>query len=221
VTLESNRGKHRKYLPFVFTEQGVAMLSGVLRSDTAVEMSIRIMQAFVLMRKILASQAPLIHRVEHLEHFKNEANNRIELLFKAIEQRSQIPEKGIFFEGQVFDAWVFVSDLVRSAMKSIVLIDNYVDDTVLKLFLKRNEGVNVTIFTRNITPVLTLEAEKFNRQYGGLRIRQLTASHDRFMIIDEKGLYHIGASLKDLGKRWFAFSKIDTLAPAVLHRLQD
>jgi hypothetical protein len=213
--------KHSSNNPYAFTEHGVAMLSAVLRSQLAINISIKIIEAFVGMRKLLLNQIPLIRRFETIECRLDEVDSKFEKFFHSLESRNKLPDTGIFFEGQVFDAWVFVSDLVRSAMKSIVLIDNYVDDTVLKLFLKRNEGVNVTIFTRNITPVLTLEAEKFNRQYGGLRIRQLTASHDRFMIIDEKGLYHIGASLKDLGKRWFAFSKIDTLAPAVLHRLQD
>jgi phage regulator Rha-like protein len=215
------RGRHRKYASKVFTEHGVAMLASVLRSAAAVEMSVQIIKAFVAMRKFLVRHEQLFDKLARIDYKISQADHKFQQIFNALESRSKLPDTGIFFEGQVFDAWVFVSDLVRTAMKSIVLIDNYVDDTVLKLFLKRNEGVNVTIFTRNITPVLTLEAEKFNRQYGGLRIRQLTASHDRFMIIDEKGLYHIGASLKDLGKRWFAFSKIDTLAPAVLHRLQD
>jgi phage regulator Rha-like protein len=125
VTLDNRRGQHRKYLPFAFTEQGVAMLSAVLRSETAVLVSIRIMQAFVVMRKAFVTHAPLIQRVERLEEFKNEANARIDLLFSAIEEKSPIPEKGIFFEGEVFDAWVFISDLVRSAKLSILLIDNF------------------------------------------------------------------------------------------------
>jgi phage regulator Rha-like protein len=174
ATLKTGRGQHRKYLPFAFTEQGVAMLSAVLRSETAVLVSIRIMQAFVVMRKAFVTHAPLIQRVERLEEFKNEANARIDLLFSAIEEKSPIPEKGIFFEGEVFDAWVFISDLVRSAKLSILLIDNFMDDTVLTLFMKRNEGVAVTIFTRKITPQLALEADKFNKQYGGLTLRQLT-----------------------------------------------
>ncbi len=200
MTLKGTRGKHRKYLPFVFTEQGVAMLSAVLKSDTAVAVSIRIMDAFVLMRNAFVVHAPLIQRIERLEEFKNDAKTRIDLLFKAMEKNSSLPKTGIFFEGQVFDAWTFVSDLIRSARQSILLIDNYIDDSVLKLFLKRHEGVSVTIYTRHITPELALEADKFNQQYGALSIHQFNNSHDRFLIIDQTILYHIGASLKDLGK---------------------
>ena len=116
---------------------------------------------------------------------------------------------------------MFVSDLIRSADASIILIDNYLDDTVLKLLAKRKSGVAITLFTRKTTPQLSLEAEKFNRQYGRLEIRQLTNCHDRFLIIDETALYHIGASLKDLGKSWFAFSKIDTLLPSLQVRLKE
>jgi len=220
ATLNSHRGKHRKYLPYVFTEQGVAMLSAVLRSDTAVAVSIRIMQAFVHMRKVFFTHSPILQRVEHLEEFKNAANARIDLLFKAIEEKSPLPETGIFFEGEVFDAWAFVSDLVRSAKHSILLIDNYIDDTILKLFAKRAEEVSVIIYTRKLTPQFALEADKFIKQQGGLTLQELTTCHDRFLIIDDTVLYHIGASLKDLGKKWFAFSRIDSLVPAVLQRLR-
>jgi phage regulator Rha-like protein len=137
ATLENQRGKHRKYMPYVFTEQGVAMLSAVLRSETAVAVSIRIMQAFVSMRNTLLHHAPLVKRVEHLEEFKHDANTRIDLLFKVLEEKSPTPKSGIFFEGQVFDAWMFASDLVISAEKTIILIDNYMDDTVLKLLVKQ------------------------------------------------------------------------------------
>ena len=116
---------------------------------------------------------------------------------------------------------MLVSDLIRSANHSILLIDNYLDDTVLQLFLKRKQDVAVTLYTRQVTPPLTLEVEKFNRQYGGITIQQLSHCHDRFMIIDKQVLYHIGASLKDLGKKWFAFSKIDSLTPAILQRLGE
>jgi hypothetical protein len=183
----------RRKVPYVFTEQGVAMLSAVLRSDTAVAVSIRIMQAFVSMRNTLLFHTPLVQRVERLEEFKYDANTRIDLLFKVIEEKSPIPETGIFFEGQVFDAWMFVSDLVKSAEKSIILIDNYIDDTVLKLLSKRQPGVTITLFTRKVTPQLILEADKFNSQYGGLEIKLLAICHDRFLIIDETALYHIGA----------------------------
>jgi hypothetical protein len=119
------------------------------------------------------------------------------------------PVEGIFFEGQIFDAWQFVARLIKEATHSILLIDNYIDETVLHLLAKRNPGVNATIFTANITPQLKTDLKKHNQQYPPIELKQFTKSHDRFLIIDEKELYHIGASLKDLGKRWFAFSKIN------------
>ncbi len=215
-----NRLKHSTFIPFAFTEPGVSMLSTVLRSKTAVAVSITIIEAFVELRKLLYDQIPIIKRFENIDTKLTEADLKFQQIFKALEARNPLPETGIFFEGQVFDAWVFVSDLIRTAEHTIVLIDNYVDDTVFKLLLKRKEGVVIMIFIRQVTPQLALEADKFNRQYGSLILRQLNACHDRFLIIDGKVLYHIGASLKDLGKRWFAFSRIDTLAPAVLQRLK-
>jgi hypothetical protein len=216
-----NRMKHSTARPHVFTEHGVAMLSAVLKSSIAIEVSIQIIEAFVLMRKMNISNQPLIQRIKNLENHQKENNDKFDMIFKALANHKPIPETGLFFNGQVFDAWMFVSDLIRSAVPSIVLIDNYLDDTVLKLLAKRKPGVAITLFTQKITPQLSIEAEKFNRQYGELEIRQLTNCHDRFLIIDETALYHIGASLKDLGKSWFAFSKIDTLAPSVLGRLKE
>jgi phage regulator Rha-like protein len=221
-TLKTNeRGRHRKYLPYVFTEQGVAMLASVLRSDTAAKVSVQIIKAFVAMRRFLAHNEQLFERLTQIDVRLCDADQKFQQIFKALEARSELPETGIFFEGQVFDAWVFIADLIRGAKQSILLIDNFVDDTVLTLFLKRNEGVAVTIFTRQITQQLALEANKFNKQYGGLTLRQITTCHDRFLIIDGKVLYHIGASLKDLGKKWFGFSRIDTLAPAVMQKLNE
>jgi hypothetical protein len=216
-----SRLKHSTSNPYVFTEQGVSMLSSVLRSETAIAVSIRIMDAFVEMRKLLSDPLSLIKRFKIIDLKLSDTDLKFEKIFEALETRNILPETGIFFEGEVFDAWVFISDLVRSAKLSILLIDNFVDDTVLTLFMKRNEGVAVTIFTRQITPQLALEADKFNKQYGGLTLRQLTTCHDRFLIVDDKVLYHIGASLKDLGKKWFGFSRIDTLAPAVMQKLNE
>jgi hypothetical protein len=211
----------RRSAPYVFTEQGVAGLSGILKSDTAVRVHIDIMRAFVQMRQEFQQYGHLLRRVGSLEAHKTESEKKFQQIFQALEGSGKLPETGIFFEGQVFDAWMFVSDLIRSAGTSIVLIDNYLDDTVLKLLAKRKSGVAITLFTRKVTPQLSIESDKFNRQYGGLEIRQLSNCHDRFLIIDETSLYHIGASLKDLGKNWFAFSKIDTLLPSLQVRLKE
>jgi len=131
-----------------------------------------------------------------------------------------IPKQGIFFEGQVFDAHIFVSDLLKSAKRSIIIIDNYIDDSVLVHLAKKNKGVHVTIFTKNISKHLSQDARKFNDQYPELEIREIKSAHDRFMIIDNRTVYHFGASLKDLGKKWFAFSKMDIGAMEMISRLE-
>lgn len=219
VTLKENRGAHRKYLPFVFTEQGVAMLSAVLRSETAIKVSLQIMSAFVEMRKLILGNAALFQRIDKVENKQLEADKMFEQIFRALESKEKVPEKGLFFEGQLFDAWRFVSDLIRKAEKSLVLIDNFVDDTVLSLFTKRRKGVVVTIYTRNISRQLTVDLEKYNSQYETIALKELMQAHDRFLIIDDTELYHIGASLKDLGKKWFAFSKMDTETLNILNKL--
>lgn len=219
VTLESQRGKHRKYLPYVFTEQGIAMLSAVLRSDTAVNVSIQIMQAFIEMKKFIANNALLFHRLEKVELKQVETDQKFIQIFNALQDKTLKPKQGIFFEGQVFDAYAFVADLIRSAEKSIVLIDNYVDDTVLTLFTKRKPSVKLTIFTKRISKQLALDLKKHNEQYEPIYIKEFANSHDRFLIIDENLVYHFGASLKDLGKKWFAFSKFDKNALSLLNKL--
>lgn len=186
VTIESQRGKHRKYLPYAFTEQGVAMLSAVLRSDTAVNVSIQIMQAFVEMKKFIATNALLFNRLEKVELKQIENDQKFEQIFNAIQDKSIKSKQGIFFEGQVFDAYSFVADLIRSAENSIVLIDNYIDDTVLTLFTKRMPQVKVTIFTKRINKQLALDLKKHNEQYSPIQIKEFANSHDRFFIIDEK-----------------------------------
>jgi hypothetical protein len=171
VTLETGRGKHRKYLPYVFTEQGVSMLSAVLRSDTAVKVSIQIINAFVEMRRFIQHNASVFARLDSVERrqlvFESETEKNFEKVFQALERRDEPPRQGIFYNGQVYDAWRFASDLVRKAKNSLVLIDNY------------------------------------------------------FVIIDGNDIYHIGASLKDLGKKWFAFSKMDLGAVEMLGKLEN
>ncbi len=208
VTSSFNYGG-RRYLPYVFTEQGIAMLSAVLRSDVAVKVSIEIMNAFVEMRRILISNASLFHRLDNIELKQLQADQKFEELFKALQSGKLNSEKGVFYDGQIFDAYTFVSDIIRSAKRSIILFDNYVDDTVLTLLSKRNENVTATIYTKNISNQLKLDLQRYNSQYPSIDIEVFSDAHDRFLIIDQTELYHIGASLKDLGKKWFAFSRMD------------
>ena len=218
------RGKHRKYLPYAFTEQGVAMLSGILRSDTAVKMSIQIMNAFVAMRKFIINNAQIFQRIDNVEKkqlkYEMKTNEKFDKIFDAMQSKEFEPKQGIFFDGQIFDAHKFVSDLIRKADKSIILIDNYIDDTILDLFSKKKKNVTVTILTKKITKTMSLDVKKFNSQYPSIAIKEFTKAHDRFIIIDDKDVYHIGASLKDLGKKWFAFSKLDKSAFELLENLK-
>lgn len=188
----------RRFLPNVFTEQGVSMLSAVLNSERAIQVSIQIMQAFVHMRKFLSNNTFVFERLERLEMRQLEADQNFEKLFKALEQKQLPPDKGIFFDGQMFDAYVFVADLIKQAKSSIILIDNYVDESVLHLLTKRKKGVTATIYTRSISKSLAHDLKKHSSQYEPVEIKVQSQSHDRFLILDQKELYHIGASLKDL-----------------------
>ncbi|WP_113637038.1 ORF6N domain-containing protein [Nubsella zeaxanthinifaciens] len=199
----------RRYLPYAFTEQGVAMGSAILRSDIAVKMSVEIMEAFVEMRRMLISNASLFHRLDNIELKQLEADQKFEEIFKALESDKLHSEKGIFYNGQIFDAYAFVSDIIRSAKSSVILLDNYVDDTVLTLLGKRKTNVTATILTKSISNQLRLDLQRYNSQYPPIEIEVFSDAHDRFLIIDHTELYHIGASLKDLGKKWFAFSRMD------------
>lgn len=214
------RGKHRKYLPYAFTEQGIAMLSAVLRSEVAIQVSIKIMQAFVQMRHTLLNNAGLIQRLENVERQQIEMSGQLEHIFLALEGNKPRTQ-GIFFDGETFDAYAFVADLVRKAKSSIILIDNYLDDSVLTLFSKRNSGVNVTLYTKTISRQLALYLARYNSQYEPITIKPFSQSHDRFLILDRTELYHIGASLKDLGKKWFAFSKMDLSTSKILEQLEN
>jgi hypothetical protein len=221
VTSKTDRGG-RRYLPFVFTEQGVAMLSTVLRSDVAIQTSIQIMQAFVSMRKFLLNNASFFQRLEQVELNQLKSNERIDKIFSALEKSNTLPTQGVFFDGQIFDAYELMSRIIRSAKKEIILIDNYIDESVLTHLSKRAENVEAIIYTKSIPRVLQLDLERHNSQYPPISIRELRESHDRFLIIDRNELYHIGASLKDLGKKWFAFSKLDdTLLEFIIEKITE
>jgi len=219
VISSSGHGGRRK-LPYVFTEQGVAMLAGVLRSDTAVEMSIQIINAFVSMRRFIGTNARIFQRLDTLEIKQIDTDRKIDAVLNAIEGKEIQPKQGIFFDGQIFDAYKFVGDLIRTAQESITIIDNYIDDTVLIHLTKRNEDVKVTILTKSISKQLALDVKKYNEPYPAIEIKEFKNSHDRFLIIDNATVYHFGASLKDLGKKWFAFSKMDIGVGEMLTRVK-
>jgi len=206
--------KHSSVVPYVFTEQGISMLSTVLRSQTAIDVSIRIMDAFVAMRHFLANNAQVFQRLANIEYHQIETDKRIDEVFKRLDANVQ-PQQGIFYDGQVFDAYQFVSDLVRKAKNSIVLIDNYVDDTVLTLLDKRSDNVTATIYTQHISQQFQLDINRHNTQYPAINVEHFNRAHDRFLLIDDE-VYHIGASIKDLGKKWFAFTLMQDITTSEL-----
>lgn len=222
----SSWGGTRK-LPYAFTEQGIAMLSSVLKSQTAVEVNIRIMRAFIAMRRFIATNAQLFQRFETIEYHQLEmkqhqevTDRRIDEVFKRLDTDIP-PMQGIFYDGQVFDAYRFVSDLIRKAKQSIVLIDNYVDDTVLTLLDKRSEGVSATIYTQRVSSQFQLDVDRHNSQYPLIEIKRFNKAHDRFLLIDNE-VYHIGASIKDLGKKWFGFTLMrDITATELIKKIKD
>ncbi|WP_219615994.1 ORF6N domain-containing protein [Acidithiobacillus ferriphilus] len=221
VTSSAHGG--RRYPPYAFTEQGVAMLSAVLRSEAAIQISIHIINAFVAMRRFMAANGSLLQRMDSLEkrqiHHEINTDDRFNKVFDALESKNLNPTQGIFFDGQIFDAYVFVNDLLRQAKQSIVLIDNYIDDSVVMQLAKRRQGVSATILTKTISKQIAQDLKKHNAQYPPIQIHEFGDSHDRFLILDDKSVYHLGASLKDLGKKWFAFSRMDKSGLKVMERV--
>ena len=206
IATSKQRGGTR-YAPYAFTENGVAMLSSVLHTEKAIATNIQIMRAFTTMRHVLSSNIQIRQRLIELEHHQIETDKRIDEVFQRLNQGVQVKE-GIFYDGQIFDAYAFASELIKSAKKRIVLIDNYIDESVVLMLAKRNEGVSAEIVTKQISETLTLDIERHNRQYPPINIRESPRYHDRFLIVDDT-VYHIGASLKDLGKKLFAFSRME------------
>ena len=219
VTLNEKQGQHLKYMPYAFTEQGVAMLSSVLRSQTAIDVNIQIMRAFVSMRHFMVNNASVFSRLETIEYHQlemqqhqQETDKRIDEVFRRLDEGNAKPKQGVFYNGQVYDAYTFVSDLIKSAKRRIVLIDNYVDETVLTLLDKRDNNVSAIIYTQQISRQFQLDIDRHNAQYAPTDVETFRLSHDRFLCIDDD-VYHIGASIKDLGKKWFGFSKMEILTP--------
>lgn len=206
--LETRGG--RQYLPYAFTEQGVAMLASVLKSQTAIQVSIKIMDAFVAMRKFLLSNAQVFQRLDRLETKQLESDQKIETLFTIMDKYKIENRQGVFVQGQIFDAYITFQNLIQKAQKEIILIDNYIDLTVLERLAQKKPGVNVTIYTRADTHITNLDIAKFNAQYPTLIIKHTSKMHDRFLILDNSEIYFIGASVKDLGKKCFAFNIMDS-----------
>ena len=211
VTMKTERGKNIKYLPYAFTEQGVAMLSGILRGNTAIEVNIRIMRAFVAMRRFLLANVQVFQRIETLEMRQIATDNKLNQVLSKLDDGTATKIEGIFYEGEVFSARAFIEDLIKSAQREIILIDAYVDATILNLLTLRAPDVAASVYTGQIKPALQKAHTLHNQQYPVAPIRLQTYSsnfHDRFLIIDD-AVYHVGASLKDLGKRLFAFTRME------------
>ncbi|MBQ2917485.1 MAG: ORF6N domain-containing protein [Clostridia bacterium] len=200
----------RKYLPYVFTEQGIAMLSGLLRNEIAVKVSISIMDAFVEMRTFLTNNGQIFQEISSLKSKLLEHDRKFDKVFDEL-QKNKIAEfkQKIFFDGQIYDAYSLIINIIKTANTKILIIDNYIDDSILEMLSKKNNNVEVVILTSQYCNLNKLDINKFNKQYPNLKISRTNKFHDRFIIIDNNSLYHIGASLKDLGKKCFAISKIE------------
>ena len=225
VVMSSSGHGGRRVPPYAFTEQGIAMLSAVLRSDVAVEVSIRIMDAFVELRRFIVSNAQLFERIERVElkqlTYQKETNEKLEQVFDFINAHAESSQK-IFFNGQIYDAFSLLARLIEKATKDIILIDGYVDIGTLNLLAKKKNGVDVEIHTFSNTRLTEADVTKFNSQYPTLTVKYTNAFHDRFLILDQKEAYHIGASLKDAGKKCFAIALLqeEGLLKELLGRLQ-
>jgi len=210
IATSSDGSKHggRRYMPYVFTEQGIAMLSAVLRSDVAVQVSIKIMNAFVEMRRFLVSNAGIFERLNRVELKQLETDQKLEKVFNYIATQTEV-KQNIFYDGQIYDAFSFIVDLIKKARNKLILIDNYVDTNTLNLLCKKNKGVSVFIAGSGNGSLTSKDISKFNAQYQGLTVKTRKDFHDRFLIIDDLEVYHIGASIKDAGKKSFGISKIE------------
>ena len=222
---KSQRGGTR-YMPFAFTEQGVAMLSGVLKSDIAIEVNIRIMRAFIAIRSFLFSNAHMFQRLETVEHHQllmqdhlSEHDRKFDEILTRLEDKVVEPIEGFFFDGQIFDAYTLISDLVRKASDRIILIDNFVDDRVLKTLDKRQDGVTALIYTNPKKSQIDLDIKKHNAQYPEIKLRHCSNVHDRFLIVDDT-VYFIGGSIKDLGKKIVAFSQMYQSPEDILSKIR-
>ena len=214
-----------RYLPYAFTENGIAMLSSVLRSPIAIQVNIRIMRAFTAMRQFIASNAQIFQRLDVMEQnqlaivaHQTETDHKLEEVFRRLDSGNVQPHQGIFYDGQIFDAYTFINDRIREATTRIILIDNYIDDSVLTILSKRADKVAATIYTKKPSAQLQLDIQKHNAQYPPIEVTAFDRSHDRFLCIDET-VYHLGASIKDLGKKWFAFNRMEMTTSELMQKM--
>ena len=212
--LEDNKYRSKKYLPYVFTEQGIAMLSGILKSEVAVQVSIKIMDAFVEMRKFMNINKSLFEKVVSIENKMDkkfiEQDKKFDIIFDQLQLEENIKQR-IFFQGQIYDAYSLIVDIIKKASKKILIIDNYVDDSILKMLTKKKNDVEVVILTSNKSNIQNIDIQKFNKEYPLLKVAKTNKFHDRFIVIDNKEMYHLGASIKDLGKKCFGINKIEDI----------
>ena len=200
----------RRYLPYVYTEQGISMLAGVLKNEIAVQVSINIIRAFIEMRKFISLNGKLFKRLTNVECKILEHDKKFDIVFNELQKDEKMEFKQkIFFDGQIYDAYSLIIDIIKKAKQKILIIDNYIDDSILKMLSKKNQKVEVVILTLQNSKLNKLDITKFNKQYPVLKLAYTNKFHDRFIVIDNKELYHVGASLKDLGKKCFAISKIE------------
>ena len=212
--LEDNKYRSKKYLPYVFTEQGIAMLSGILKSEVAVQVSIKIMDAFVEMRKFMNINKSLFEKVVSIENKMDkkfiEQDKKFDIIFDQLQLEENIKQR-IFFQGQIYDAYSLIVDIIKKASKKILIIDNYVDDSILNMLTKKKNDVEVVILTSNKSNIQNIDIQKFNKEYPLLKVAKTNKFHDRFIVIDNKEMYHLGASIKDLGKKCFGINKIEDM----------
>ena len=224
-SLNENGYGGRRTLPYVFTEQGISMLASVLHSDIAINVSIGIMRAFVEMRRFIANNALLFERISNVElkqlEYQKQTDEKLEQIFEYISEHEEASQK-IFFDGQIYDAFSLIVSLIQKAEKEITLIDGYVDVGTLNLLAKKNEGVSVTVYTHQRTRLSNIDVANFNAQYPALEVKYTSVFHDRFLILDGKTAYHIGASLKDAGKKTFGIALIndESITKDILQRLE-
>ena len=198
----------RKYLPYVFTEQGISMLSGVLKNEIAVKVSVNIMRAFVEMRKFLMINGQVFERLTNMEYKLLEHDKKFDEVFNQLQLEDNIKQR-IFFDGQIYDAYSLIIDIIKKANNKILIIDNYIDDSILKMLAKKKSNTEVIILTSDKSNIETLDIKKFNKEYPILKVSKTNRFHDRFIVIDNQEMYHLGASIKDLGKKCFAINRIE------------
>ncbi|MBR3249195.1 MAG: ORF6N domain-containing protein [Clostridia bacterium] len=211
ATLNGNgRGHHKKYLPFVFTEHGITMLAGLLKNKVAIDISIKIVNSFVEMRKFIANNGQIFERLTNIEYKLLDYDKKFDEVFNQLQHEDNFKQK-IFFQGQIWEGYSLIIDIIKTAKEKILVIDNYIDDSILKMLCKKNRNVEVIILTSNRSNISDLDIQKFNREYPTLKLAKTNRFHDRFIVVDNKVIYHCGASLKDLGKKCFAINKIEDM----------